>query len=252
MNTETIVSPVEETQNQSTELTQPEVVTPEPDAEQSTEQQAPTEEDRIAKLQRTLERRAGRLTAAKYQAEARATQAEERAAALAAELSQYKQPQDTTPQQAPVDPIALANAIATVREVTAKANAVAKDGDRFPDFKQALTALAEEAGPLFTPQGFYTPLGEAILTADEPAKLLHWIGTRPEVASDLADLSPIQLGRRLDRIEAEMKAASSPKTSNAPKPLTPVKGAGGDSNEPSQMTDKEFAAWRKRQIAQRR
>jgi hypothetical protein len=239
------VAPDAATLINATETETPEVVTPEPEAEAAKEDTPKVEDDPLAKLQSRFDRRISRATAARYQADARAQQAEERAAALAAELAQYRTP-EVQQQAPPVDPIQLANAIATVREVTAKSNAIAKEGGtRFQDFAQALKTVAEEAGPLFTQHGFATPLGEAIITAEDPALLLHHIGTHPDIAADLAELTPIQLGRRLDRIESEMKAKAAPKVSNAPKPLKPVSGSGSVSGYHEAMTDAQFAAWRK-------
>lgn len=250
MTEETNVAPDAATLNPAPEPTDtPEVVEPDSDEPKANAEDTQAE-DPLAKLQARFDRRINRATAAKYQADARAQQAEAQAAALAQELSQYRQPQEQQQGPPQVDPVRLANAIATVREITKTSNVIAKDGaDRFKDFPTALATVAEEAGPLFTQHGFATPLGEAILTADDPARLLHYIGTRPDVAAELADLTPIQLGRRLDRIEAAMKAA--PKVSTAPKPLEPVKGT-GSSKDISSMSDAEFNAFRRRQIAQRR
>lgn len=250
MELETPVPTGEETQNQAPELdakpeaVEPETTTPEPDAT--------PDEDSREKAVKSLQRRVDRVTAARYQAEARAQQAEERAQQAAQRLAQYEQPEQQTPQ-AP-DPVALAREIAKIERTTEKANNVAKDGAaRFENFKTALQTLSREAGPLFDQIGRPTPLGEVCLSADDPAALLHHLGSDPDLAAELADLTPIQQARKIARLEIEMSKPKEPAKSSAPKPIEALTGRSGlASKEPSQMTDREFAEWRKRQIAQRR
>jgi hypothetical protein len=246
MEQELQVSPDAETQNPAPVDETPEVVAPESETPEAPD--APAEDPQAKSLKR-LERRIDRVTAARYEAEARARQAEER---LAQWEAQVRQSQGEEAPQQQVDPLALADQIATIREITAKSNTVAADGKkRFPDFSKALQTVAEEAGSLFTQQGRPTAIGEAVLAADDPAGLLHHLGTNPDIASELHGLSPIQAARKIARIELDLAKKPEPQISKAPKPLTPVKGTGADSQDPAAMTDAEFAAWRKRQIAQR-
>jgi hypothetical protein len=85
---------------------------------------------------------------------------------------------------------------------------------------------------------------QVVMEAEAPAAVLHYLGTNPDLAADLADLSPTQLARRLDRIEREMADAGKASVSSAPRPLTPVKASGSATKDPSQMTDAEYRAWR--------
>lgn len=68
---------------------------------------------------------------------------------------------------------------------------------------------------------------------------------------------PIVLARKALQYDALMakvaarKAGKSEQTS-APPPATPVRTSGGTSKDPAQMDAREFAAWRKKQIANRR
>ncbi len=236
MSTETIVAPEAETQTPASDLAaQPEVATPESNVEQQPDESQKPEEDPRDKTVKSLTRRVDRITAARYQAEARAQQAAQEAEQLRqqlAQLQQGEQPQQERPQ---ADPVALANEIATIREVTAKSNAVAKDGQkRFEGFDKALSVVIEEAGPLVRPIapgaqiGRPTPLGEAILDADDPAALLHHLGNNPEIAAELQGLTATQVARRIARIEIEIGKANEPKRSNAPKALTPVKSVAKD------------------------
>ena len=119
MNAESIVAA--ETQNPAEELAQTHPEVAEPDTNAPVEEQAPqVDEDPQAKALKSMERRIGRLTAARYQAAAEATQAK-------AELEQWRQrfPQEEQQQpqdrrQSEVDPVALASEIADIREFTAR------------------------------------------------------------------------------------------------------------------------------------
>jgi hypothetical protein len=223
MDQETNVAPVEATQIPSTEPSETTEVAPQ-EAEQTETTEAP--KDDADKTVKRLERRINQKHAQAAAAEERARMIEAQLNEARQKLSQYEAPQET--QQQP-DPFKLAEAIATVREVNAKANKVAAEGKtRFPDFSQALQEVAQEVGPLFGQGGLPTPVGEAILDSDDPAALLHHLGTNPDVAADLRGLSPVQVARRIARIEADMSKPREPKVSNAPKPIAPVKSGKTD------------------------
>lgn len=212
-------SPVAEPEIQATEATAqetPEVAAPEND--EAAERDDPT------KVVKRMERRIDRLTAARYQAEARAEQAATQYEQLRAQFAQ-ENPQQVGQQ----DPVVLAREIAHVERITEKANGIAADGNkRFDGFGKAVQTVSAEVGALFDKRGKATPIGEAILAADDPAALIHHIGSNPDLAADLADMTPIQQARKLARIEIEMSKPKEAPRSNAPKPLTPVKGASRD------------------------
>ena len=246
--TEEIVAPDAATLNEAPVAeAQPEIATPETEAEQPPQE---SDEDKTVKR---MERRIQRLTAAKYQTLAEAQQAKQETEQLRQRLAQYEE----APQKSQeIDPIALATQIAEVRAFTEKSNKVAEDGGKkFPDFRDKLTVVLEEAGPLVAPIqpgasiGRPTPLGEAILDSDDPAALLHYLGSHPDVASTLHGLSPIQLAKKVARIEIEMQAPKEPKQSTAPKPVTPVKASSRVGNElGDELSPEEF---RRRFLEQR-
>lgn len=160
------------------------------------------------------------------------------------ELQQARQyaPQPTGEQPAP-DPMVLAEQIADlklhVRETTDKSNKVDADGrKRFPDFHDSLSRVTEEIGALFDGYGRPTPMGDAVLDSDDPAALLHYLGKNLDVAAELAELRPGQVGRRLERIEAQMKAK--PEISTAPKPLQPVNARAVARPAESRLSDDEL------------
>lgn len=167
-----------------------------------------------------------------------------RIAAYEAKLPEGER-QAQQPQQ--VDPYELAEHIAELRQITDKSNDVAKQGQkRFPDFGTALTTVIDEAGPLIHSegklQGRPTALGEAILDAEDPAALLHFLGSNPALADGLSGLSPTQLGRRIERFESQMKSKPTKPVSNAPAPIKPI--AGGTSALNVDLEKADMAAYK--------
>lgn len=232
----------------------PEVAAPETETPIVDESAAPgeSEEDQRDKTIRKLERRVNHK-------HSQAAAAEERARMLEQRLSQYETKEAPQPerQDGTVDPVALAREmakeIAAVTSITDKANGIAKDGEkRFPgDFKAALQAVVEEAGPLFDNRGLPTAIGDAVMDADDPAALLHHLGKNPDLAAELQGLSPARLGRRLAQIETAIKPkAAVPKAvSNAPAPARPISAARSTSGDPASMSQSEYEAHRASQGA---
>lgn len=247
MSTEETVAP-EQTQNApEAAQTAPEVATPEVESEaKPDEQQADPAKDDAEKARRAMQRRIDKRTADLYRERAEKEQLAQRLAMLEARATGQQE------QHHEVDPIALAKQIATVERVTEKANRIADEGEKLfkGEFRAALNAVTEEAGALFDQRGLPTAIGEAILDADSPAKLLHHLGKNPDLAAELQGLSPAQLGRRIGRIEAEMNAKPAVKAvSKAPDPARPIGATRSGSNNLADMSMEEYVAARKAQGA---
>lgn len=195
----------------------------EPEADQS-ETPAESEEDGPAKTIKRLQRRIERLSAkVGGTARERDLLAQEREQ-LRAELSTLKgeggQAQESAGKS--VEEIAEEKAREIVRSkaLNERAADVLKAGNKLDGFEEALEALREEV-PFADRQKRPTPFFEALLDADNPAKLIHYLGTNPEEAAEFDGLSPAQIGRRLAKLEAKLGAEV--KTSQAPQPLKPVR-----------------------------
>ena len=228
MTTEAEVAPVAATENPATEepaQTTPVVADPESSEAEQHDDEPKDEADPRDKAVKSLTRRVDRVTAARYQAEARAAELERQVQAYAQRLTQYEQPEQTQQQQ--VDPVALAKEIAKIEKVTERANGIAADGKkRFgAEFGSAVQTLSREAGAMFDQYGRPTGFGEAVLSADDPTAVINYLGSDPDLAAELADLTPIQQARRILKIENELGKPKEPIRSNAPKPITPVKSA---------------------------
>lgn len=245
MATESLVPTGEETQNQPPESTEtPEVVVPET-AEAEKPEEKPQEEDETQRAIKRLQRRIDKRTSDFYR-----TQAENET--LRAELEKLKAGQtEEKPHQEP-DVERLTDEKAEAKLFARTAESIVESGKKLdPAFMESLQDLAAEVGPFVQKNGLPSPFMKAVLdVADNPTKLLHHLGKNPDIAADLADLPVTKLAARLDRIERGLSEPT-PKQSSAPKPLEPIKPSASVQKDPSQMTDLEFAKWRKDQIAKR-
>lgn len=199
------------------------------------------------KAAKALQRRIDRLTREKYQLKAENDQ-----------LRTPKQQADDEKEHLTEDEVetraeARAREIAELKQIEQHCNAVFDKGVKAnKDFAKAFQGLVEEIGAPFDAKGKPTSTMAAILDADEPHKLIQHLADNPELAGELAELSPSKQIRRIVQIEKEIGEESKPKQSNAPKPATPLNaGAAASAKDPSTMTDKEYAEWRRAQIKAR-
>lgn len=118
-----------------------------------------------------------------------------------------------------------------------------KAQSKYPDFQAVIS------NPMLT---INEPMAEFITDSDSGAEIAYYLGKNPEKAADIASMSPVKAARELARLETELAARPKPQPSNAPAPITPIEGKSGGSKDPAEMTDAEFAAYRRRQIAARR
>jgi hypothetical protein len=230
-------------ENLAPESQNPEVASPETSATETAQQTDATPEngDDADKSLKRLQRRVDRVTAARYQAEARAHQ-------LEAELQRYRQPvreESASPQDpADIDRIATERAreMRQSERIAAQSaeirSAAIKAAGGEAAFAQAFEAVTEEAGPLADARtGQWTPLGEAIAESDSPGELLVYLGRNPDVAESLHGLTGARLQREVVKIEARMQAQTKP----PPKPLKPVTPTGVTaSRSQASMTDAEW------------
>jgi hypothetical protein len=228
------------------EVTTPELVTPDATegAEKPTEPAKTPEQIEVERLRRALTKRD--RTQGKMHGELEQLRREREQWQTRQPVQEPTETQDKPDLRAVVEreAMTLAERIAERRDFDAKCNSVASAGKKdFPDFNDALNALIEEAGPIVADNGVPTALGEQILEADAPAKLIHYLGKHPEIAAELDGLSPGRMARKLALIEQQMDAK--PKTSAAPKPLEPVSGkATASIGYSPTMTDAQYAKWR--------
>ena len=223
-------------ENLAPESQTPEAASPETSATETAQQDnaTPDSGDHADKSLQRLQRRVDRVTAARYQAEARAQQ-------LESELAQYRQPErneskaDLTPDD--IDRLATERAremrqAETIAEQSGNIrNAAIKAAGGESKFAQVFNTVVEEAGPLADARtGQWTPLGEAIARKgpEAAAEMLVYLGKNPDAAASLHGLDRYDLAERMAENRAEMRTAKAePKRSGAPAPLQPVRAASG-------------------------
>jgi hypothetical protein len=248
MTTENQVSPDAETQNPAPEtaIQQPEVASPEAVESEQTQSQEPQETEE-AKALKAMKRRIDKRTADVYRERAE----KEQLARRLQELESKLQPQDDKPVYDEQTITQKALEIAKVARVAEQSNTVYTNGKKqFPDFDDALAAVVAEAGPLIDKAGLPTALGQVVLESDVPHAVLHYLGKNPDVAAELADLTPTQLARRMVSIEA--KATAKPQVSTAPKPLSAVKPTATTNDLSPDLPVDEWMARREKQLREKR
>jgi hypothetical protein len=221
----------------------PESTTPDAEVEAEAAPEEKSEDDAEKALKR-MQRRIDKRTADIYRARAENEQLKQRLAELEAKTSSTETPQGTT------DPVALAKEISKIERFTEKANEIVANGSKaHTDYLPVLKDLASEVGDFVKPNGAPSGFMEVVLEVSEkPHALLYYLGKNPEIASELVDLNPIQLAKKLDRIEREITDASKPKTSNAPKPITPVQGSAASGGLSPDLPIEEWMRRRNAQI----
>lgn len=100
-------------------------------------------------------------------------------------------------------------------------------------------------------------MAEVFAESEEGPAVAYYLANNLEQADRIARMSPLAAAHALGLIQAKLLAErekAAKKVSEAPPPPPKIEGSGDPKVEkdPSEMTDAEFAKWRKRQIAQRR
>jgi hypothetical protein len=100
------------------------------------------------------------------------------------------------------------------------------------------------------------PVVDALFEADDPKQLIEYLADpdNSDEAAALARLPAVSAGRAIARLEAklaERKSKVKSEPSKIPAPIELPRGQGSVTKDPSQMTDAEFARWRRAQIKSR-
>ena len=98
---------------------------------------------------------------------------------------------------------------------------------------------------------------DVVMAMDEGPRIAYYLGKNPETAARINSLPPhlaaVELGRLDAKLATEREQAKAKPVSKAPPPPPKIDATEpAVSKDPKDMSDTEFAKWRKRQIAQRR
>lgn len=119
---------------------------------------------------------------------------------------------------------------------------IEKARDDLEDFDE----VCAESEAVVTPK-----MSEAILESDKGALIAYYLAKNSAEAERISKLTPSKQAAAIVALEDKV-AKPAKQLSKAPEPIAPVGQKAEVAKDPSKMTDAEFAAWRKRQIAQRR
>lgn len=86
---------------------------------------------------------------------------------------------------------------------------------------------------------------QAIMESDVGPKLAYYLATNPDEAIQISKMSPVGAIRALGRIEERLSSRPVKKSTSAPEPVKPVGSRATVKKDPGQMTDAEYAKWRK-------
>ena len=251
MTTETQVAP-DATQSQAPDAAQNPAAAQDSTGSETQEAQAESTETEQAEEKDPKEVELSRLRRQLTKAQRNNGRLSQQAQTLEQQLQQFQQnPQERQEPQPREVVLSLAQQMAQqMREqetLQASVKKVMSEGQKLAGFDEACNTVNEEIA--FYENGRPTAFLDAVMDSDAPAKLLHYLGSNPDLAAELADLKPAQLGRRIERIEAQMNAKPAGKpVSNAPAPAKPI-GASRSQGSPENMSQAEYEAFRKSQGA---
>jgi len=112
---------------------------------------------------------------------------------------------------------------------------LSKAADKYEDFEEVVT------NPSLT---ITAAMRDSIGESELGGEIAYYLGSNPKEAAEIAQLSPVQQVKAIDRIEQKLKAPKKV-TTDAPAPIVPNAGKGKVTKDPGQMTDAEYAKWRR-------
>jgi hypothetical protein len=200
----------------------------------------------IDKLLRRIQRQSGKIGATAREREL----ISQENTTLKAQLAELRGESPQT-QEPNIEDVAerKAREILHAESLNKRAAEVLSAGKKVTGFSEALEALREDI-PFIGRDKRPTPFFEALLETDEPAKLIHHLGTNPDLAAEFEGLSQSQIGRRLAKLEGQLLQDGKVKSSKAPAPIDPIKGTGGQvSQDLAKMSFSDYEKARAKQGA---
>lgn len=153
---------------------------------------------------------------------------------------------------------AAAKAEAKLREKQERERSESSRKDHMAKFREREAKLRGELED-YEDYAYTAPIDsitDLVLAMDEGPRIAYYLGKNPETAARINSLPPnlaaVELGRIDARLAIEREQAKAKPVSKAPPPPPTIEATEpAVSKDPSEMSDAEFAKWRKRQIAQR-
>ncbi len=146
----------------------------------------------------------------------------------------------------------------TAEDATAKHTQESKATERQTRFSEKSLEFAESNADYFEIVGNTTlnitpDMTNVLMQLDNGPAVTYYLGNHPEIAYRIAQKDPVAVAIELGKIESNLgQKAPSTTTSTAPEPPNPISTSRAKvTKDPSDMTDKEFRDYRKKQIAAR-
>lgn len=207
-----------------------------------------------------------RLKAEAAQALAKADEAERRNATLLEEIKSLRRPTDKDFPD-PLDLTAENAGLSAERRILEReakqADEAAKAAkQQAEEINQRERAVLEEAwtAQVADARGRYadfdavahaqdlpvTPaMGDIIMTSDNGPDVLYYLGQNRALAAQIAAMHPVEAARAIGRIEATLTLPKPRTETNAPAPISPVRGSAGASLNPDKVSMEDYIAGRK-------
>jgi hypothetical protein len=241
-----------QTENAPEEVVQEESV-PSEEVEETAEVEATEGEEQEAPKPDGVQKRINKITAEKYAEQRRAEQAE-------AELKKLRTQAPTLKQEPKLedfdyDEESYAEAktqylvdqkFAEFQETQKIQRQEAEQAEVANAFKQKVDAAGiEDYGQVVSNLNQVAPLPSEILLAiqqdDNGPQIAYYLGSHLDVADRIATSNPMQAALELGKISAKLAGGKQPKkTSNAPPPITPIKGSGKVGKDYGEMSMEEI------------
>ena len=219
-------------------------------SEPAPEEPAPAAEDEEAKRSRGIERRINRL--ARERAEARAEADVLRSYLAQAQANQgsgYDPQADVPLTRAEME--AEFNRRQAVQVETERASRVGKKIQEAMRTDKEFQDAVANADVEYNPQQLAI-MREMLDESENAVEIMRYLAKNPDEADRLAEYSSTKFARELGRLEDKVANLARPKQSNAPKPLEPVRTTSASTKDyRPDMSNAEFAAWRREQIRKR-
>ena len=214
-----------------------------------------------AKLPKGVQKRIDKLTQQRYEREARIRELEARIAETERK-SQAAEPEPDPAQfetlEAFLDAKVKHETGKRLREIEQERTVQQKQAERLAGFNERAQTV-RQANPDFdtvlqsAAVGVSDAVMETILESDDGPAVAYHLAKNPTELYRLNAMNERQQVLELGRISARLSAkVPERKVTQAPPPAPAVKAAGTGSKSVSDMTDKEYADFRKRQDAQRK
>lgn len=107
---------------------------------------------------------------------------------------------------------------------------------KYPDFEETVSQ------PIFS-----TLLINEIYASDYGPEIGYYLSKNPSEANRISNLKPNMISKEIGKLEVKFSEALTRKTSNAPPPITPIKGDDVPVKDTSKMTDAEWYEWDRQQ-----